>query len=429
MKLHNLFLTLSLTIFMACDHSSAGPGKEVTPDPFGGEVDEVTEADLNHSSAPFSEHRPIRVLKVRLGGEDYFNVVTNELKGNQSGLPAASVTELTWPEGGANPFAISEYNFELGALRRSFTEAGPAPLFPEASLRWFADQVASGNVPDVVIIGGHHVPGLGWHGHYIKPDNYYEKTLTSAKLFASARRHKVIREYFSHVKLAFIGGCWAMANLEPHGPNGEYLSPDDIARTYFSSDAGRQFMLGNESLPNSLAYQRHELTTLYGRRYKAEASEEVCSKTKRFCQSFHVTRVLPDYALYDGSHTYNAPYIFRRLFPNSALVMGFHSPSPYSDQVGSIVQTAISAARNELGLSSPLRALIDSATPLEVRRQILTSVRVQWTRTTHRLNRGRTAGSITPAFPDLDANGPFAYYDRDPELPLGPRFSPYRPTE
>jgi hypothetical protein len=437
MKCRLGFIFVGLCLSISGDY--AGALKPFVPreDPLGGAVDAPLPPSVpTATAAPFGPGRPIRVLQIQLGGDGYFKAVTQELQTAQPGLPPAAIQYLDWPEDGANPFGISHYNFDVGPYRLSPDERGKAPLITPQAHKWFASQVAQGLVPDVVIIGGHHAPGLGWHSHFIKNDNYYERSLVSTRLFASARRFKVVRDYFANVKMAVIGGCWALANLEPHGRRGEYLSPSDIARIYFTGAPGRAAMLGEVSDPHTLAFQRHELTTLYSNRYKPTAELEDCSRpTKKYCHTFHVDRVLPDYALFDGSHTYNAASLMRRLFPNAAMVIGFHSPSPYANRAGAIYRSAFANAREDLRheringqpVASPLRALIDSGISKNDRRRILNSLRVQWTRATYRMNRGRTAGSITPAFPDLDADGLFAYYPTDPELPLGPKFRPYRP--
>jgi hypothetical protein len=60
-----------------------------------------------------------------------------------------------------------------------------------------------------------------------------------------------------------------------------------------------------------------------------------------------------------------------------------------------------------------------------LRKKVIEALRKNWTIQTYRMNRKRPSGSITPAYPDLDANGSFnVRVSKDT-----PRYAPYEDRE
>lgn len=389
---------------------------------------------------PASQGRVIRILHIKLGGSGYFQVIRSELSQKIDGLENITIEDLSSDLNDTNPFEISNRSFNLGDLRNSVEAAGPEHTYSEASAKWFARQVETGRTPDVLVISGHHIPALGWHtdDSLIGSKNveYYRGSMSSLQMFASANKYPAVRQFFSKVKLAFIGGCWALANLEPHGANGEYLEPHQIAVVYHHFMAGKWRTVGGPSMVHSLEHERDRLVTLYDGDFTRLTRDEICYQIKNECPTLSVERVLPDYGLYDGSHSFNGPYLFKTLLPNAALVMGFHSPSPEHRDVGELLSAAISGSRADLAIrgitfeghpiQSPLRMIFEERRLSEASyKEVIHALRVNWTKSTYLRNRGRASGSISPALADEDANGPFAYYPESKLIPNAPRFAPY----
>ena len=138
---------------------------------------------------------------------------------------------------------------------------------------------------------------------------------------------------------------------------------------------------------------------------------------------YAIDRMLPDSGLWDGSDMYNIPLKMKRLFPNALGIFGFHRPSPFTP--GGIWRSAFNQARLAAKTNNILVPLLSDSVSVEQKKMMVQKLRIGWTRASFALNRGRANGSITPAFPDLDQNGLFAYEPGAHELPGAPKFAPY----
>lgn len=335
-----------------------------------------------------------------------------------------------------NPFWINPGDFFTGLhLVLPVSSRGPVPQVPAKDTTWFDEQIAKGQSPEVFVIGGHHVISEGYHND---PETMFLYTPT---LMDTISRVPAARAYFDSVKLAVLWGCNTLTNLEPHAPNGDYLSPNQIEELYLSGSDGRAAVTGSATATNTLEFYRARLAREYGawnkRHYeytrdpKSEKCESSPGNPYLKCSITNVDRILPDLALYDGTHKMNGAWVHKRIFRNAYLVLGFNSASPSEENRVKIFQAAMAAAYAELnrGLtaSSPdyvhnlLREIIADGTAKARRSRLIQAVRKAWTVATYRMNRGRPSGSITPALPELDRDGMFPVnVSRD-----APLYAPY----
>jgi len=401
----------------------ASSEKEV---PKGPSVSDQSESDF--------KKRPIRLLHIQLGGTSVFRFIKTEIQGHGA-IKGKTFVEIRLPNiKQQNPFGFSRYNFDTGGYRPAdISQMTAPPVISERDASWYQEQLDQDLVPDILYIGGHQIPGMGWHSDETDANDYYLRSIYFPTLLESVKKYPAMKEYFARIKIIFIGGCWGLANLEPHGPHGEYLSPQAIEKIYFSSAKGRSQMLGNIYSRHSLEYQRHELYTLYDGDFSNGPKAEVCRDPVNFkdCLTFNAQRVLPDIGLYDGSHSYNYPYLMKHLFSGAYLVFGFHSPSPYNENVAPMYRTAFDWTRQKIGANENLFLdLLDPGVSVEQKKQLVQTLRLNWTKATYRLNREaidanrfvpRPAASISPIFPELDANGPFV----GEGMEWAPTYAPY----
>jgi hypothetical protein len=380
--------------------------------------------------------KPIYVLHLNLGNTELSSQIQRELSVSLPGGPQRQVVIIR-PNlfDQNNPFSVSNQNFALGKSRPAMSHHGhPAPVYSEKQLQWFESQMAQDLYPDVFIVNGHHIPALGFHSDEngdspLVDQNgdkmrFRKKSLFTPTLHQSIQKYPILQRYFSRVKLVFVGGCWGLSNLEPRseGDHGNYLTPEEIRELY---KVDRRKAIGSSSISHSLEYQRWELATIYSGEYTRDARGETCVQGSigEKCDKWHVDRVLPDYGLWDGSHMFNQPYLYKRSFPNAVAVFGFHRPSPKTP--GNIWAAAFHEARIRTGVSNLLGSLLNENLPVDFRKMILQELRISWTKNSYLQNRQRASGSITPAFPELDADGPFAYRAGQNELPEAPKHAPY----
>lgn len=354
------------------------------------------------------EKRPLRVLQVQLGGAQVFNLLKQELSlPIRAGGAAIAITEIRMPDMALqNPFAISAKNYQLPVSQNEF-------VISEKDAEWFAEQIRKNQIPDVFYIGGHHVPGLGFHTTYVNSLSFYEQTVTTSTLFASMEKYPAVRKYFASIPLVFLGGCWSLANLEPHGKNGEFLSPEDIRKIYSAGPEGRRAVVGSSKDSYTLEAQRVELSANYPSEFTRDERNEECedAQQRKNCRTYHVDRVMSDYGLFDGSHRYNSPLLMKKMFPGAHLIFGFHSPSPFNPQVATFYRAMFQDTRRKTKESGNLlRKILDPATPEDGRKSLIQNLRQSWSKATYELNQKRPAGSVTPKHPELDASGPFVNF-------------------
>ncbi|MBC7690997.1 MAG: hypothetical protein H7222_04460 [Methylotenera sp.] len=325
------------------------------------------------------------------------------------------------PHKGINPFGVADKDFEVGmSLTLHSKDRGPVPQILGEDSQWFDSLIKEEKLPDVFLIGGHHVISEGWHND---PENkfvFMPTLLETLGKFPSAQR------VFDNVKLAILWGCNTLTNLEPHAADGSYLSAEQIKTIHESGPEGRRKMNGTSEKVNSLEFYKSRLAREYGPHgatyeYTRSAQRERCRGPGRYedCYITNLERILPESFLYDGDHRVNEPHRMKQMFPNAYLVLGFSSASPSEEQRAEILQVALDRSEKVLnaGLASDskdrvnhaLKMIVDPATPHDVRLRIIEEVRKQWTIATYQMNRQRPSGSITPAFPELDKNGVFNY--------------------
>jgi hypothetical protein len=333
-----------------------------------------------------------------------------------------------------NPFALANHDFRTGMQLTNSTAYGPVPNISEDNAKWFDDQVAANNLPDVFMIGGHHVISEGWHNDAESSFLYMPTLLDTLSKSDSARK------IFDHVKLAVLWGCNTMTNLEPHGPNGEYLDSSEIETEYKAGASGRLSMLGvntaGDVKTNSLEFYKQRLASEYGAdsgkyEYTRSSRRERCIGTPaepfKNCPVTNLERIMPETFLYDGTHKFNEPARMKSIFRNAYLVLGFSSASPSEEQRAKILNQVLREATFDLNqeLSATHQAIqnnilytiVADETDNHLRMKAIELVRKHWTIDTYALNRQRPSGSITPAFPKLDQNGVFnVHVSRDTPL-------------
>lgn len=389
----------------------------------------------------------IKFFHIQMGGSYHHNFM-HEIAGRPSAQGERVKTSLipTPSPQAINPFHISKVNYDLGEVFETpeKTSILQVPIAGEKDLAWFKKVREAGKLPDFMIISGHHVPGMGWHSHYTYGENqYYTQSLMLGSLLRLRAENEDARAFFDNVKFAFISGCWGMANLEPRAEDGSYLSPQAIYEMYYSGPEGKEKARGTPKKFYSLAGQRHELTTLYSGDFAPKKEDAICEPGKPSrCTTFYVNHILSDLGLIDGSHRYNQPYNLRKLFPNAKLIFGFHSPSPYNDRVKKMLAKTFERARQSMRITSEDRAytsnllhsIISDETPERTRKRLIQAFRESWTSVTWENNHGampfysggRPGSSITPAYPDLDNDGIFAWPGGYKNPSFAPRCSQYR---
>ncbi len=334
------------------------------------------------------------------------------------------------PEQHPNPFGVSTFDWNVGHhLPKEGEEPGPAPdinYFQDAS--WYLGLVLQNKLPDIFLIGGHFANSLGW----MSPN---EKVFLYAETLSEMpKRHPAAKLVFDHVKLAILGGCHSMTNLQPHGPHGEYLSPAEIFEKYtYGSDQIKSQLIGTggdewtlKGYRNRLYDDEHDFTLF--------ANREDCKDPEgpNLCKRAYLNRVFPTRSLWDPEEPFNGPRRWKKLFPNAYLVLGYSTGSPPEEIREEILKLAIKNTEIQLNKTGSSRVneyshhiiqtIVSDHTPDPVRREVITEFRIQWTKATAALNGGRASGSITPAYPDLDANGVFS-------IPVAGRTLTYYPYE
>ncbi|MBC7742716.1 MAG: hypothetical protein H7061_10990 [Bdellovibrionaceae bacterium] len=389
--------------------------------------------------------KPIYVVHVNLGNTQLSENVVREIQRAGSTTETRPVIVIKPDLDRAdNPFAVSKYGFEVGSafVNGEFNEAG-VPVFSAKMLDWFQELENKNIKPEVFIINGHHSIGLGFSSDAEwnmkdknQPERSYELSMRSLYLptiLKSQQRFAVVKRFFENIKLAFIGGCEGLANLEPKefGVSGRALKLDEIKERYETGD--RKIIVGDKAAGTGLAHYKYDLATTYNEHFTENASDEACfdSVLKRGCQVHHVERILPDSGLWSDSHPYNRPLQMKQLFPKAYAVFGFNTPSPL--RPGIIWENTFAEARRSSAVTNILAPILSDEISLAEKRNLVQKLRVAWTKSTLRLNKrgignkvvNRVSGSITPAFPELDANGIFAYGNGESEVSGAPKFAPY----
>ena len=393
------------------------------------------DAPFLYSATPslgLSQSRPkVKLLWVQLNRPATYSLIKQQLEkslqSNTDGLIQPQLQTIIAPvnpDSSENPFAIANHDFKTGDHLTNETAYGPIPTTSALDQKWFDDQVSQDLMPDVFMIGGHHVISEGWHNSPESKFLYMPTLLDTLSKSASARK------VFDHVKLAILWGCNTMTNLEPHGIDGAYLDPNQIKADFSQSVLMEDKMLGlmghNEVKTNSLEFYKQRLAREYGPsttqyEYTRLKQDEKCipglNEPFKNCPITNLERILPDSYLYDGNHLYNEPYRMKQIFRNAYLVLGFSSASPSEEQRAKILSQVLSKATEEVNrelseknaskIDNILYSIIDDQTPKPLRIKLIESVRKFWTIETYQLNRQRPSGSITPALPELDRNGVF----------------------
>lgn len=386
--------------------------------------------------------KPIYVVHVNLGNTQLSDNVIREIqRTNENGENRQVIVIKPNLDTNENPFAVSRYGFEMGLSRMNGEIRNEeVPVFSAKMLSWFQGLEDQNIHPEVFILNGHHVAGVGFYSDTqwdkkLSNNNTVElptRALFTQTLIRSKKQFPVVKRFFETIKLAFIGGCEGLANFEPkeHGHYGRALSTEEIRQRFQTGN--KETILGNISKRIGLAYFKFDLAKTY-QEFTDEPNEEICvdQNSKRGCETYDVNRILPEAGLWNEDHPFNMPYIMKHLFPNAYGVFGFSTPSPLKP--GIMWETAFNDARRTLAINNILAPLLSDEVSLGEKRNLIQSLRVAWTRSTYRLNSRtvgsrtihRVSGSITPAFPDLDQNGIFAYGTNDTETFEAPKYAPY----
>lgn len=399
------------------------------------------------ASSSLAHAEEVKIMHLQMGG-GYHKIFAQELTAqpSASGEPVQVVNLPSPFLQRLNPFHITRGNWDFGKVffDDGKTNLAEVPIAPKSDLKWFQKARETGQLPDVMIISGHHIPGLGWHSNDIEEENdYYTKSLLLSTLLRTREENPDARAYFDNVKFVFISGCWGVANLEPHGEKGELLSQDEIGLMYLSGPQGQRKVLGSTQNFYQLESERENLTQSYPGDFAAEKKDEICVDNK--CVTYWIDRVMSDIGLFNNSHQFNQPLNLRKLFPNAALVFGFHSASPFSSTVFGMLKGTVKRARTSKILKDEdsafsqniIHSIVSSETPEPTRKRLVQAFREAWTTLTYEQNRGRMANSsyiggrpgasITPAYPSLDNDGLFVW----PKDYKAPAFAPscfqYRP--
>jgi len=328
----------------------------------------------------------------------------------------------------SNPFFVThdaphEGDFYVGTyLPNANEKKGPIPTVPEKDAQWFDKLIAAKHSPKVFIIGGHQVISEGWHND-AESDFMFLPTLMK-----TISNNPAARRVFEGIKIAVLFGCNTMTNLEPHADDGHLMSSNEIKNLYFSGPAGKQRVLGgyNDAQVNTLDFYRGRLANEYGPNSdhyeytRATGDPEKCSGPGPYdhCGLTNLDRIMPDSGLWDQTHRYNYPYMMRRIFPNANIILGFSSASPSEEERVKILKTAIDGTYADVNadlkkhpdpngkvkvINNILLPLVEDGYTDSLKRSIISSLRKNWTLATYKMNRLRPSGSISPAYPDLDA--------------------------
>jgi hypothetical protein len=371
------------------------------------------------SNSANAEPRKINILWGALSRPWTLQLVTQELeKPIHAGdvAPATvNVLNLTTLQN-FNPFRLTPRDFSLGLSRPYEGETiGPVPGITPEQAAFFDKMVETNQYPDVFVIAGHQVISEGWHNEAESMFLYLPTLLDTLRTYPNARK------FFDHIRLAVLWGCNAMTDLEPHGPHGEFLDSAAIKALYNSGPAGKALVIGSEDKVNTLEFYRSRLAREYGPgsakfEYTRSRSKEKCFGPGKYdnCDVTNLDRILPDKFLFDGSHLYNYPYMMKRVFPNTTLVLGYSSASPSEEERVKILKATFDKSYGDLNLelkasgkriNNILYPLVDPASPDTLNKEIIKVIRKNWTLESNAVNRERPSGSITPLYPDLDADG------------------------
>ena len=389
--------------------------------------------------------KPVYIVHVNLGNTQLSQNVINEVLRSDKNFehrPVAILRPNLDVEN--NPFAVSKFSFQFGLTRQNTEiQMHQTPLLNDKMIKWFSDLERKNIKPDIFIINGHHYVGMGFQSDSVSETgklNQFNQSIDLADrslylqtLIQSQKEFPVVKRFFESVKLVFIGGCEGLSNLEPKefGPSGRALTPAEIQQRYLNGETS--VMSGDVRQRTGLAYYKDDLVKTYPGEFTNNENEEVCldKVNKLHCEIHDVNRILPVSGLWDGSHIYNMPFQMKKLFPNALGVFGFNTPSPRKP--GPIWNAAFIEARKNSQTDNILLPLLSDDSDDTAKKQILQSLRVAWTKSTAALNKRyvngkliyRVSGSITPAFPDMDKNGIFAYEENQMAYPTAPKFAPY----
>jgi hypothetical protein len=374
------------------------------------------------ATTSYAQSKKINILWGQFSRPWTLNLVKEEIeKPLKLSAPAdhAQVNELNLNIIPPNPFKITDFDFFVGLSRPYEDEGiGLVPEITDTQAAWFDQAVARNELPDIFVVAGHQVISEGWHN---ESEHMF---LFLPTLLQTLRNHKSARIFFDHIRMAVLWGCNTMTNLEPHGPNGEYLTPEQIKAIYDSGPKGRLQVIGDGEKVNTLEFYRQRLYREYGPGHKKveyvrSQKAEVClTRPYTNCPVTNLDRVLPDSYLFDGSHLYNYPYLMKRVFPNATMVFGFSSASPAEEIRVQIFKATLEKTYADLNASfknsgkkinNILYPLVlqpnDPTLSDDLNRMIIKSLRKNWTIQTDAMNRNRPSGSISPVYPELDADG------------------------
>ena len=183
-------------------------------------------------------------------------------------------------------------------------------------------------------------------------------------------------------------------------------------------------MIGTPEKVNTLAFYRARLAREYGPggdkyEYTLSRSQEKCEdKPYSLCKITNLNRIMPDSYLWDGNHWYNYPYMMKRLFPNANIVFGYSSASPDEKRRVQIFKATLDRTYQDLNskFKSSGKKINNILFPLvlpkgdpqisdDLNKEIIKSLRTNWTIMSDSMNRNRPSGSISPVYPELDAQG------------------------
>lgn len=386
-------------------------------------------------SSAFADSPAVKLLWAPINRTATYKLLESEYElgqilGGQTVYPRLeTIVAPVNPYKNPNPFAIADHDFAVGNnLPSPGLERGPVPKVKEADALWFDDLVRKGDLPDVFLVGGHHVISEGWHDD---PESMF---LFMPTLMETLRTHPAAKQVFDHMKFAVLWGCNTMTNLEPRADDGAFLDSAEIKAAYESGDEGKNRMIGLRAdgsvKTNSMEFYKSRLAREYGPNsghyeYTRSAKAERCKGPGKYenCEITNLERIFPDSFLYDGEHRMNEPYRMKQIFPKAYLVLGFSSASPSEERRATILGKTLDNARDSLNkgkfpndagyIKNILYVLTADETPAELRKTVIQEIRKQWTIATTIMNpspangKARPSGSVTPAFPELDANGIF----------------------
>lgn len=393
--------------------------------------------------------KPVYIVHVNLGNTQLSQNVINEVLRSDKNFEKRPVILLR-PNLDVqnNPFAVSKYSHQFGLSRQNGEiHMNQTPLLNDKMVAWFSDLERRNIQPDIFIINGHHLVGMGFQSdgttetgklnQFGQSIDLEDRSLYLQTLIQSQNTFPVVKRFFENIKLVFVGGCEGLSNLEPKefGTHGRALAPDEIRSRYLNGQS--LLMAGDIAERTGLAYYKDDLVRTYPSGFTKNEKNEVCLDqiNKQHCEVYDVNRILPVSGLWDGSHIYNMPLQMKKLFPNALGIFGFNTPSP--TKPGPIWMSAFTEARKNSGSENIILPLLSSEFNLESKKQILQKLRVSWTKATAQLNKRwvngktifRVSGSVSPAFPDLDANGIFAYDENQMAYAAAPKFAPYELRE